>query len=84
MFHAIDKKLDSHITETKAYREGEAKKNQEHHTTLYLRPGGIIYEVESLKESVKQNAKHKAWMLTLFGIPIFGWLIEAALQKLSK
>lgn len=77
MFHAIDKKLDTHVTETRIYREEKDKKDSAIIKTLYSEDVGLVYTVDRLKQSEQLNKVHKKLMVTLFGVPIVGWIIQS-------
>lgn len=76
--HDTDKKLDSHIAETKVYREMEKGTTHEHHVTLYDKEHGLVYGVDRLKESQKTSEKNSKMLMGLFGVPIVGLLLESA------
>lgn len=77
MFHAIDKKLDTHVSETRIYREEKDKRDSSIIKTLYAQDTGLVYTVDRLRENEKLNKVHKKLMVTLFGVPIVGWILEA-------
>ena len=84
MLHGIDKKLDTHISDTTIYRQNQSSKTDEHHKTLYGEEHGLVYAIRSLKAISNQNEKHKKLMITLFGVPIAGWLIQSFINLFNK